>query len=256
MRADDPEAAKVSPFDARAGTDPTTKKPFYSIGFGDGTTCDLTGQPRTSEVRLSCSPERGNQIVNIEEPSTCHYTVLFGTPLLCSHPAFKEKIIEEQEIQCWPVEAAKPKPPATPKTTTRRAPSKAKPPVVPTSQIVDKDAAEPEAADEADADAEHVAAALAAQKEKLARMAKEKEAAAAQARAHEAHDKAQQAREAAKAKTAVLREKQQQDAKAHQEAHAAAHARARAETAKQQKAKAEAEAKKKQQESGGEHDDL
>ena len=31
---------------------------YFSLRYSEGTTCDLTGQKRASEVRFSCSPEK------------------------------------------------------------------------------------------------------------------------------------------------------------------------------------------------------
>ncbi len=50
-----------------------------------GTTCDLSGQPRSIEVRYLCNdkPNGITYVGELQEPSTCQYALAIVTPLVC-----------------------------------------------------------------------------------------------------------------------------------------------------------------------------
>lgn len=64
---------------------------YHAHVYTNGTICDLTNQPRETEVRFVCS-ESGRALINsIKEAPTCKYTLVFHAPMLCKHPAFQEE---------------------------------------------------------------------------------------------------------------------------------------------------------------------
>ncbi|XP_024368657.1 protein OS-9 homolog isoform X1 [Physcomitrium patens] len=64
---------------------------YHAHVYTNGTVCDLTNQPRETEVRFVCS-ETGRALINsIKEAPTCKYTLVFDAPMLCKHPAFQEE---------------------------------------------------------------------------------------------------------------------------------------------------------------------
>ena len=78
-----------------------------------GTACELTGQPRSAEVRFVCASEgaqgvgvggEATQLTHfieaVKEPITCTYVVTFATPLLCDSPAFKDAEPPVSHIVC------------------------------------------------------------------------------------------------------------------------------------------------------------
>jgi protein OS-9 len=81
--------------------------------FTNGTPCDLTGEPRSTEVRFVCAPDSGlsagtssgealsaHFIESVKEPTTCHYVLTFGTPLICKHNAFRVEEAPVSHIRC------------------------------------------------------------------------------------------------------------------------------------------------------------
>lgn len=74
---------------------------YFSESFVEGTRCDLTGQPRKSEVRYQCNAERLTpQIVDISEPSACEYRIVIETATLCEHPLFRPSALSSSVIEC------------------------------------------------------------------------------------------------------------------------------------------------------------
>jgi hypothetical protein len=55
--------------------------PYVSQTLVDGTPCDLTGQPRQTEVRAICG---GGGIRSLAETSTCRYMLLVESANLCN----------------------------------------------------------------------------------------------------------------------------------------------------------------------------
>jgi len=62
--------------------------PYYQVVFDGGTTCDLTGVPRRTNVQYVCQPDGHGEIYEIKETSSCEYEVVVLTSLLCSHPVY------------------------------------------------------------------------------------------------------------------------------------------------------------------------
>jgi len=77
--------------------------PYYSETYGGGSLCDLTGLPRSTEVRYYCSgpaDAKSNLIAEILEPSTCSYIVSIHTPLMCDYAVFHPKSDTVLKISC------------------------------------------------------------------------------------------------------------------------------------------------------------
>ena len=74
--------------------------PYFSEWYTDGTVCDLTGQPRRTEVRYVCDLLKLEQFTDIKETSTCQYQVLISTPRLCAHPGYKPREGAASPIKC------------------------------------------------------------------------------------------------------------------------------------------------------------
>ena len=83
---------------------------YHAHVFANGTACDLTGEPRSTEVRFVCAPEAGaaqagvatpaHFIESVKEPVTCHYVLTLATPLLCAHAAFRVEEAPVAHIRC------------------------------------------------------------------------------------------------------------------------------------------------------------
>ncbi|KAK6009625.1 glucosidase II beta subunit-like protein, partial [Ostertagia ostertagi] len=71
---------------------------YYPVLYSQGTTCDITGKPRTTTVMYICVESARNQIHSLSEVSSCNYEVIVLTYALCSHPSYKRKVKENQEI--------------------------------------------------------------------------------------------------------------------------------------------------------------
>lgn len=84
--------------------------PYVEIDMEGGTVCDLTNKPRKIKVLYVCYQHGKNELLSLEEPSTCEYEVVVLSPLLCSHPHYKPQATEENEINCHPVDYAPKKP--------------------------------------------------------------------------------------------------------------------------------------------------
>ena len=52
------------------------------MAFGDGEREGCDGTPRTSRVRFTCGEE--DELLSVDEPSTCFYVASFATPSACS----------------------------------------------------------------------------------------------------------------------------------------------------------------------------
>lgn len=74
---------------------------FHVHIYTNGTECDLTRERRQTEVRFACSSESTNNLlVSIKEPTTCHYTLIFYTPMLCANHHFKQQEHPVRYINC------------------------------------------------------------------------------------------------------------------------------------------------------------
>nr|CAG8510713.1 4763_t:CDS:2 [Entrophospora candida] len=77
-------------------------KKFLVQRWSDGTTCDLTGNPRRVEIQFHCNPQ--NYISVVTEMYTCNYLVVIHTSYLCAHPAFHDTSFSKiNPIECRPV---------------------------------------------------------------------------------------------------------------------------------------------------------
>jgi endoplasmic reticulum lectin 1 len=74
--------------------------PFYEVIMGDGSKCDLTGQPRKTHVLYVCQPEGWGEVYELKESSTCEYEVIVLSSYLCSHPKYRPKSTPVNEIKC------------------------------------------------------------------------------------------------------------------------------------------------------------
>ncbi|KAL8223164.1 hypothetical protein R6Q57_020563 [Mikania cordata] len=75
---------------------------YHAHKYTNGTTCDLTNEPRETEVRFVCSEPRA-MISSITELSTCKYALTVQCPTLCKHPLFKEERPVWYTINCNPL---------------------------------------------------------------------------------------------------------------------------------------------------------
>jgi protein OS-9 len=85
---------------------------YISFPFKNGTACDLTNQPRTTEVRMFCASDEKRQlhtanqvrqahfVGDMEEPTTCGYVLKFYTSVLCNLPGFSKQEQVINKVQC------------------------------------------------------------------------------------------------------------------------------------------------------------
>lgn len=70
----------------------------------DGSICDMTWQPRSTEVVYRCDASGGKylRILDVEEIKTCHYRMLIHVPKLCEFPEFvPNKFVQDLvEVSC------------------------------------------------------------------------------------------------------------------------------------------------------------
>lgn len=72
---------------------------YHAHQYTNGTICDLTNQPRQTEVRFVCSEPRA-MISSFTEVSTCKYALTVRSPMLCQHPLFQEERPVWYTIHC------------------------------------------------------------------------------------------------------------------------------------------------------------
>lgn len=72
---------------------------YHAHQFTNGTLCDLTNEPRQTEVRFVCSEPRA-MISSITELATCKYALTVHAPMLCKHPLFQEERPVWHTINC------------------------------------------------------------------------------------------------------------------------------------------------------------
>ncbi|XP_077218904.1 ER lectin-like protein [Tasmannia lanceolata] len=79
---------------------------YHAHQYTNGTICDLTNQPRETEVRFVCSESRVI-VSSIKEISTCKYAITVQCRMLCKHPMFQEERPVWHTINCneMPAEA-------------------------------------------------------------------------------------------------------------------------------------------------------
>jgi len=88
---------------------PTTKieginMPYFVVNYTDGTPCDLTGKPRSSNVLFVCYEDGRHDIYSIKEIYTCEYEIVVLSPLLCEHPAYRPRDLPQTDLHCVPLE--------------------------------------------------------------------------------------------------------------------------------------------------------
>jgi len=86
------------------GNDPA--RTYASIVYSNGDECDLTKEPRKTEIQFRCGLNRDtSELVKSREDPSCEYTAQIETPLLCGHPDFKIPTAPNYEIVCYPFES-------------------------------------------------------------------------------------------------------------------------------------------------------
>ena len=68
--------------------------------YKGGEPCDITGEPRKTEVRFVCSEASKEGITGMRETATCQYRLTFSTPKLCTHPAFRAPQAPVHHVLC------------------------------------------------------------------------------------------------------------------------------------------------------------
>ncbi|GMR53811.1 hypothetical protein PMAYCL1PPCAC_24006 [Pristionchus mayeri] len=74
--------------------------PYLPVLYSQGTSCDLTGQPRMTRVLYVCYHTQREVIESITEVSTCKYDVVVLTQLICAHPRFRGANPQMNTIVC------------------------------------------------------------------------------------------------------------------------------------------------------------
>uniref|UniRef100_A0A1I7UT17 Endoplasmic reticulum lectin 1 n=1 Tax=Caenorhabditis tropicalis TaxID=1561998 RepID=A0A1I7UT17_9PELO len=92
--------------------------PYYSVTYNHGTTCDVTGKPRVTDVVYICVEKVQHKILSVTEVSSCHYEIIIMTDLLCRHPEYQLSEKKDHKILCWN-EDAKDEQEAKPRTLQR-----------------------------------------------------------------------------------------------------------------------------------------
>jgi len=75
---------------------------YVATTYDGGDPCDLTGEPRSVEVRFVCAEGGRDALHSVREPSTCAYVAVVGVAALCSHPGFRAREPPTAAIACWP----------------------------------------------------------------------------------------------------------------------------------------------------------
>ncbi|CAD5111143.1 DgyrCDS480 [Dimorphilus gyrociliatus] len=77
---------------------------YHSQYYTNGSSCDVTGKQRRTEVRFICDHESGDRIDDVYEPETCVYVLTIHTMKICHHPYLKPPTKKKATvIQCKPV---------------------------------------------------------------------------------------------------------------------------------------------------------
>ncbi|XP_063873973.1 protein OS-9-like isoform X1 [Scylla paramamosain] len=71
---------------------------FHSQFYVNGTKCDLTGEPRSTEVRFHCEDGVGDYIQRVDEPESCRYVVTVATTRVCHHPYLRLQVARSPHI--------------------------------------------------------------------------------------------------------------------------------------------------------------
>ncbi|PAA94821.1 hypothetical protein BOX15_Mlig029395g1, partial [Macrostomum lignano] len=76
--------------------------PYYEVTFTDGTLCDLSGQPRQSQVLYVCSLEGKGEIAELTETASCRYRIVVLARQLCEHPLYRPRRTHVNQLHCLP----------------------------------------------------------------------------------------------------------------------------------------------------------
>jgi len=79
------------------------KRTYASIVYGYGDECDLSRNPRQTEIQFYCGLNlQHSELKKAREDPSCEYIAQVYTPLLCAHPSFKVPSAPSREIVCYP----------------------------------------------------------------------------------------------------------------------------------------------------------
>lgn len=84
--------------------------PYIEFNFTGGTLCDLNNKPRVTRVLYVCSENAKHELHSIKETFSCEYEAIVLSPILCLHKDYKTESVSENEIRCYSVGSAPPKP--------------------------------------------------------------------------------------------------------------------------------------------------
>ncbi|GMG37404.1 unnamed protein product [Ambrosiozyma monospora] len=72
---------------------------------GNGSICDLTGQPRLTTIHYKCDPEfHKPKMDSIEELQTCQYKVAITSAEFCGNPSFRPmRDMTTANVSCYPI---------------------------------------------------------------------------------------------------------------------------------------------------------
>lgn len=75
--------------------------PYFAVNMTGGTACELGEHAqRKTRVLYVCSQDARNEVLSIDELSTCEYQAVVLTPYLCAHPDYSPETSPENPIQC------------------------------------------------------------------------------------------------------------------------------------------------------------
>eukprot|EP00045_Choanoeca_perplexa_P010741 m.111152 g.111152 ORF g.111152 m.111152 type:complete len:457 (-) comp15376_c0_seq1:839-2209(-) len=102
----------VGPADVKHMTMDEEELAYFGRLYPKGDKCDLTGEPRQTEVRYVCDETTRHSVVAFAETSTCRYQITVATLLLCDNPNYVEEEPEVAGITCKALNGAPGKPTA------------------------------------------------------------------------------------------------------------------------------------------------
>ena len=82
--------------------EPNLEQKFISQKYVQGTPCDLTGKPRSVEIRFLCNEKQNGMtyVGELSEPATCEYSLSILTPLICEFTGMKVRKTLIPSIRC------------------------------------------------------------------------------------------------------------------------------------------------------------
>lgn len=87
--------------------DETLPRPskHHSQLYTNGSTCDLTGNLRQTEVRFECDPTSVVDVISrVTEPTSCEYVIIVSTSRICAIPHFRPPPAKKPfKIECQPL---------------------------------------------------------------------------------------------------------------------------------------------------------